>query len=259
MAFRRNKKLAKKPYKKRATKRTARVGVAVKQYVKRALAKEIENKESYIYAANVGIGSNPSTAPVMSRLTPTISQGLGKSQRIGNEVIVKSGYVKGYLNLKPYNSLTNPYLGPIFVKMWLVSCKATNSSNLSDTDITNTFFDVNNANVGFQANMLDMLFRINKERWTLHASKTVKIGFSTIRTADAGASGTADNSPFSVPFSFNIGKHLGRLKFEDAGNIPTNKNLWIVYSCANADGTVGSAVETPAEIHYVYNWNYTDA
>lgn len=256
MAFRKNNKMVKKPYKKRATKRTARVGLAVKQYVKRALAKEIENKEIYTYGANIGIGANPGVIPVASKLSPSISQGTGKSDRIGAEVIIKSASIKGYLNLRPFDTTTNPYVAPMYVKLWLVSCKETNSGSIGDTAIASTFFDVNNANLGFQGNMLDMLFRINKERWTLHASKTVKLGFANVQGL---ATGTSDNSPFSVPFQFNFGKHLGRLKFEDGATIPTNKNVWLIYSAAKADGSAGSATADYAELHYVTSWNYTDA
>jgi len=256
MAPRKNNKMGKKPYKKRATKRTARVGDAVKQYVKRALAKEIENKEIYTYGANIGIGANPGLVPVVSRLSPSISQGLGKSDRIGAEVIVKSATIKGYVNLKPYDGATNPYVAPMYVKMWLVSCKETNSGSIADTALASTFFDVNNANLGIQGNMLDMLFRINKERWTLHATKTLKLGFANVPGL---ATGISDNSPFSAPFQFNFGKHLGRLKFEDGATIPTNKNCWIVFTAAKADGSAGSSTADFAEFHFVTSWNFTDA
>lgn len=251
------KKMAKKPYKKRAAKRTARVGVAVKQYVKRALAREVENKEYYIYGNNVGIGSNPLVDPIASRLVPLVTQGIGKSQRIGTEIIVKSAMIKGYVNLRDYNSLTNPYVAPMYVKMWLVSSKETNSGILADTQISTTFFDINNSNLGFQGNMLDMLFRINKERWVLHATKTVKLGFANVQPA--AATGISDNSPFSAPFQFNFGKLLGKLKYEDSGTTPTNKNMWLVYSCARADGTSGNSSSDFAEIHYVQSYVYTDA
>jgi len=207
------------------------------------------------YGANIGIGSNPTLVPVVSRLALVCSQGLGKSDRIGTEVICKSASIKGYINLKPYDASTNPYVAPMYVKMWLVSCKENNSGNVNDTAIGSTFFDVNNANVGFQGNMLDMLFRVNKERWVVHATKTIKLGLATVQGA---ATGTSDNSPFSAPFQFNFGKHLGRLKYEDGATIPTNKNCWLVYSCARADGTVGTATADFAELHYVTSWNFID-
>lgn len=256
MAARKNNKMGKKPYKKRATKRTARVGLAVKRYVKQAINRELENKEVYSYAANQGIGAAAGYDPVAIRLSPSISQGVGKSQRIGNEVMVKSGLIKGYVNVKDYNSTSNPFVGPMFVKIWLCSCKETNSILLADTNIDTTFYDVNNANLGIQGNMLDMLLRPNKERWIVHATKTVKVGFANVQGA---ATGTSDNSSFSAYFQFNFGKHLGKLKFEDEGSIATNKNLWLVFTAAKADGSSGNFSSDYAEFHYVSSIVYQDA
>jgi len=103
---------------------------------------------------------------------------------------------------------------------------------------------------------LDMLFRPNKERWIVHATKVVKLGLATVQGA---ATGTSDNGSFSVPFQFSFGKHLGKCKFEDSGTIPTNKNLWLVFTAAKADGSDGDANSDYAEFHYVTSWNYTDA
>lgn len=255
MAPRKNTKMAKKPYKKRAAT-GARVGVAVKQYVKRALAKEIENKEVYVYANNQGISAAPFLTPLSIKLSPTISQGLGKSQRTGDEVLIKNGLIKGYVNLLPHSAGTNPLVAPAYVKIWLVSSKETNSGLIAETEIATTFFDVNNANVGFQGNMLDMLLRPNKERWQVHATKVVKLGLANMPSS---ATGLSDNGSFSAPYQFSFGKHLRKLKFEDSGTTPTNKNLWLVFSCAYADGSSGGSTSEFAETHYVISWNYTDA
>jgi len=41
----------------------------------------------------------------------------------------------------------------MYVKMWVVSSKTTNSSTLADTNIATNFFDGNSAPLGFQNNI----------------------------------------------------------------------------------------------------------
>lgn len=255
MAFKPSTKVSKRPYKKRAAKRTAGVGKAVKQYVKRALGKEIEMKNWINYGVNQAINTAIATTPTYVNLTPTPPQGITKSTRIGNEVIVKRAVISGYVNLLPYNNTTNLLVAPVMVKMWLCSARQLNTNNLALTGIANNFFDVVSSSVGFQGNMLDMLLTPNKEVWKIHATKQFQLGLTNNPSNPTVGS---DNSKFSHKFSFSFAKHLGKLKWDDStSNIVTNRNLFLVFQPVYPDGS--TAAISVAEYHHNTRIDYHDA
>jgi len=253
MAFRRYTKVSKKTTKKRA-KRTTRVGKAVKQYVKRALGREVERKVISSYAVNQPIMTAIATTPTTLSLVPSPIQGIGKSQRIGNEILVKKATISGYVNLLPYNNTTNTLVAPVMVKMWLFSSKQINTNNVSLTGIANNFFDVINSAIGFQGNMLDLLLTLNKDAYTIHATKQFKLGLTN---NPSNVTVGSDNSSFSQKFSFSYGKHLGKLKYDDTSTIATNKNLFLAFQAVYPDGS--TAAISVAEHHWVTRIEYTDA
>lgn len=242
----------KKPLsKKRTYKKKPTVSMATKMYVKKAISKEIENKSWIDYAINQSISSVQGQTPNYIVLVPRLAQGVQKSQRVGNEIRIKKAYIKGYVNLLPYSATLNPRVAPVIVRLWVCSSKLVNTILLANTNIATTFFDAVNASVGFQGNMLDMLFTPNYEAWKVHATKSFELGLTTTTT------GSADNSSFTRKFAFDVTKHLGIIKFDDATTTPTNRNLFLVFQAVYPDGTA-DAVQV-AEFHYQYRIDYEDA
>jgi hypothetical protein len=64
-------------------------------------------------------------------------------------------------------------------------------------------------------------------------------------------------SPMSVPFYFNFGKHLHTVKYDDAGLVSTNKNLFMVLQAVPAIGSTAVGQQL-AEYHYSIRVNYED-
>lgn len=244
------KKGAKRIYKrKRTTKRKSLI-----QTIKSVISRQAENKLWTDYGTNQNIVQASTTCPVFRNLVPTLSTGSQKSQRIGNEVVVKNGFVRGFVNIVGYNLTTNPLAGPVYVKMWIVSCKTINTNNFASTPF-NEFFDIVNSSAAFQASPLDLMWETNKDQYTVHATKLVRIGVGyTINTQPSWY----DNSPSSVPFYFNIGKYMKKLKYDDTDTICTNRNLFIVFQSVNSDGTSGASNYHPAEMHYNIKVEYED-
>lgn len=251
MANKPYKRMAKKTYKKRGAKRTRGVGIAVKQYVKRALSKDLENKLWIDYGINQSIATATQTTPTNAILVPRIAQGVQKSQRIGCEIKVKKAALTVFVNLLPYNATTNPLVAPVYVKMWIVQSRQINTIQLTNTTISTTFFDVVNSFSGFSGNMLDLLFNVNSESWKVIATKQIELGLTT------NTNGPADNSRFTKKFSFQLAKHLGTVKFDDAGTTPTNKNMFLVFQAVYPDGS-STAIQA-AEYHWHYKVEYEDA
>ena len=241
-------------------KKTPIVSTAIKQYVKRTIHSNIENKVYNAWDVNRSINTAQSgvIAPVSVYLLPQLAQGTGAGQRIGNEVKLVSGYVRGFVNLLPYNSITNPFVHQ-HVRIMILSIKDSNSSTPpAFTDL----FEGNSSSNGCQANMLDMLFDINKTAYTVHYSKVLRLGAASQSNQTNNNAGQFfdGTTPFSGKFSFNlIKKCYGKMRFNDAiSSVCENKNMYMIFQSVNSDGS-NSALQIPAEFHYQAQWKYEDA
>lgn len=256
-AYRPSKKtLRKKPYKKRASKK-----VSFAKRVMKVMSTQIENKNHQLYATNQALvfASAGGLNPTALSLVPGLSQGVGQGSRIGNEVIIKRAYIKGYVNMLPYNSLTNECKCPVYVKMWLCKRK-TGSPGITGPPVSsdyNQFFAVGSSAVGFQNSTLDLVFSINRDYWTVYAQKTIQLQNYTSAVPVSGMI-LGQSSSVSVPFSFNFTKHLGKLKWNDTtSSQTTNKELFLIFQNVFSDGSSGGISST--EIHYNIEWIYEDA
>lgn len=258
MKFYGKRNIARKPVRRYRRKAVSKVSKGLRKAIKRIVKSDAETKSWINYNANIAINTaSTSTPPSALNLLPPIQQGVGKSQRVGNQVTVKSAWVRGRINLLPYNVTTNPGPVPMLIRVMVVSNIASNSITAGAASTWNTFFEVNNGSANFQSNPLDLNLPINREVWRLHGTKTFKIGAATASsTGPVTTTGYYDNSPMSVPFSFNYGKHIRRLKFDDTTNVATNHNLFLVFQAVSADGTATTL--TGAEYHSVFRVDYTD-
>lgn len=241
---------------KRVPRKSGPARKSITKIVKSIISRQAENKAWFNYGLNQTIGTASGNTPTNLNLLLTPAQGTGHSNRIGNEIRVKSGYIRGHVNILPYDSIINALPLPCYVKMWVVSCKAINTTTLSSTSIASNFFDIVNSAVGFQGNMLDMDFTPNKDNWVVHATKTVKIGSGYNFTGPVSNLSYFDNSPMSAPFYFNIGKTMKTIKYDDTG-APTNKNMFIVFQAVPANGA-GAFGNVLAEFHYSTRIEYED-
>lgn len=244
---------------RKAGRRPKGVSNNVKKYVKRAISSNLENKVYVQNATNVAINTAAGTTPTNIYLLPQVGQSVTQTGRIGNEIRIRKAYVKGYVNILPYNLATNPLSTPVLVKLFLVSCKYLNTNTLSSTNIASDFFDNGASSIGFQGSVTDMLMGPNKDAWTFHKTKSFELGATYASGSGAvGTGGYFDNSRMTLPFYFSYGsKFRGSLKFNDTGLSPTNRNLFLCVQAVYADSTTSSI--TPCEWHYQNRVEYEDA
>lgn len=245
---------------KKRSKRTAKkVSKAVKSYVKRAIHRNEENKVIINYGANQSLSTANTSTPAYLNLVPLPVQGTAQNQRIGNTIKVVKGFIRGHVNLLPYNASTNPYVGPVMIKMWLASNRQYNTNLLSSTNCATDFFEIGASTTGFQGNMLDIELTNNKDNWIIHKTKTFELGTTGIAGfANQNSSSWNDNSKFTVPFYFSFGHKMRKqIKFVDGATAPSNINMFLIFQAVYADGS-NSAV-TPAEYHYTSRVEYEDA
>jgi hypothetical protein len=231
---------------------------AITRIVKSVISRQAENKAWFDYGANQSITCTAVGVPTNKNLLPQLAQGVTKSQRVGNSVRVKSGFVRGHVNILPYENTTNNFPVPCYVKIWILSQKIVNTNNLAATTIASNIFDTVSAAVGMQGNMLDIDFTLNKDAWISHGSKTIRLGSGyPSATGPVGIAGYYDNSAMSRPFYFNFGKYIKTLKFDDATTVPTNRNMWIAFQVVPANGATATG-QIMAEFHYTTRVEYED-
>lgn len=241
--------------------RKARISKSVKRYVKKAIHRNIENKEVIQYAANTVLNTASYSTQSLG-LLPALGQGIGASGRIANQIKIVSGKLDIIFNLLPYNATTNPLSTPVLVKCWLIKdlTRVEATQYLNNTDIQKVFRG-NGVSLPFQNNCLDMTLPINDDLFRVLAHRTFKLGAaSATATGQVGTGGYFDNSPMSKHLTFYWGKYVKKsLKFSDndANYYPQNDNLFILMQAVNADGTTSGL--QAVEYHYTNHTKYEDA
>lgn len=247
--------------KRKSKKISSKSSKSFKKKVLAVIHRQAENKVYIAYGANNSITTVVGATPTNINLVPPITQGVGHSQRVGDNVNIRYARVHGHINILPYNSISNPTVGPLYVKLWLFSVKNfKNSDNLSTSTINTNFFETNSGSTGMQGNMLDIELSINKQNFTVYATKTYLLSSGPTQGStyynSAGASCGATGR-FSVPFSFSYAKHMKTLKYDDTSPVqPTNRNMWLAFQAVYADGT--SLALTTAEYHYNLRVEFED-
>lgn len=248
----------------RRGKRVGSKGVStrIKKYVKRAIHRTVENKTIITYASNQSCASWTSgTAGASVGLLPNMAQGTGENQRIGNQIRITSGIIRGQVNLLPYNATTNPNPAPVWVKMFLYK-QLYNDAASATAPVAdgNNFFRGNGTVLPFQSNVLDLDLPINDSLYRLCATKTFKIGAASYSTSGPVSSGGYfDNSPMCKKFSINWGKFCRKnIKFNDGTSYPQNESIYLIVQPVAADGST-TAPYIPCEWHYVSTLKFEDA
>lgn len=244
--------------------RRGRGGVSqrIKKYVKREIHRNIENKEIFSYSSNQTITT--ATAGVNMYNIPLIvpvSQGTSNTGRIGDAIRVRKGIVSGTVHLKPYDATNNPGPFPMYVKMFLIRDLTVQGqrTGLSAGD-TDYFFKGNGANLAPQGNLLDLDLDINKEKFRLLATKTVRLGSSGYTTlGPTGIGSWLDNSTITARFSFNWGKYTKKmLKFSEESSYCSNDNVYLMWQAVYADGKESDGYQI-IQTSYVNKMGFEDA
>lgn len=241
---------------RRVPRKSSTARKSIVKIVKSVISRQAENKVWVDYGVNQNIVCSASSVPAYKNLLPLLNYGTGVSARIGNEVRIKSAYIRGHVNILPYdagNQTSN--ILPLYVKMWVISSRQVNTQLLTATNIASNFFEIGGGSGGFQGNMLDIDFSPNKDSWIIHATKTCKLGAGST-SSNVNTTSYFDNSPFSMPFQFNYGKKLTTLKYDETVTNASNKNMFIVFQVVPANGNTGAF--NLAEYHYTIRVEYED-
>lgn len=246
-----------------------KVSKGVRRYVKKAIHRQLENKQYVMYGQNNSVtGPTANTAPTFATtMLPYPIQGSAQGQRIGDKIRLLGCNVKYNLSFSPYDATVNPKgecLVHLIIARCLNSINANPASSIPAIAFTD-FFRAGTSSVSFQGNSLDCMLPINEAYWSVVWTKTHKLG--TLKSNDFTSGSAAvqvagnealycTNGSFRLPMK----KIHKILKFDDATQYPTNTNLYLfAYAVPlEAQGTY-SATNIPARLSFVLDWKYEDA
>lgn len=274
--------MPKKVYKKRVAKKTKKSGrtstkpsLAVKRYVKRAIHNQLENKSFSIESAEtLAAPSNAVTfqAGNIIQLTPsnatnslyTIPQSLGQGGRVGNLINLRSAKFKCIMYPQGYNVTSNPTPKPLDIGIWIFSVKrGVAGLTVADawTIFNGTFFGNGNTSNGTVNNMYDLVSDVNKEVIQLHYHRIVKLGANSNILQTGGSAALANNDyKYNQILKINLTKYMPKkITFNDTDANSTSKQVFMIVSPYNADGTTIPSTGFPLSMYYGVDLVYEDA
>jgi len=251
-----------KSTKKRSTKRRG-VSAAVKQYVSRTIKVASENKVvNWSYDGNLynfnAQGSLWYTynffqiSPNNSNLQ--IPQGTGQGNRIGNQIKSVKAVLKFAITPLPYNTLYNNTPIPQNIRVVIFSSKPHPVQLPPFTNFQNYLFQNGNVSQGPINNLMDQISEFNKDEFTIHYDKMVKVGYHG-NNGGAGSGGSPINQylvnndyKLNIMRSINYTKYLPKLyTYNDSPSVPSGgRSVYVMFIKSNANGVVqvGSQLDT---------------
>lgn len=248
MPYKRN--YRKKPYPKRKTMTKTKSSTRLVKAVKRVINKDLETKyfSNFGQAQSIFFYNTTSFGLSTFSLFPTVSQGVGPNQRVGNSITTKSVIVRYRCYVPQGVNATEPLMVRVMVGH-LKAFPSTIPTNVASA--YSNLYRIGGSSAGPQNNDLDQLAQINKQSWTIVYDKTHKIGQNGAQT---GNPQTQNNDyAISVMGKINLTRHYGKMLYNDAdNNLPTNKNwyLWIIPT--RTGGQSGGSGNT-AQVQFTYD------
>lgn len=260
---------------RKSYRKSNKVSKSVKKYVNKVIHQNLENKRFTIESSRTLAA--PSNAVNFQsgniwQLTPsnatnswyTLTQGTGEGARVGNEVGLRSAHYRYCLYPLAYNATSNPTPKPLDVMMIIFSFKR-GVSGLTVADAWNCFnsniFANGNLSNGTVNNLFDLVSVINSDVVTLHHRRIIKLGATSNILQTGGSAGFANNDyKYNAIGTINVTKYLPKkITFNDADNNSTSKQVFLIISPINADGTTIPSTNFPLACFAGLDLKYEDA
>lgn len=265
----------KKSYTRKASKGSVGLTKTVKRYVKSAIHRQLENKKFTIEVSDTMSAPSNSVnfqAGNIVQLTPsnatnstyTIIQGTGQGARVGNVIQLRKAVFRYVMYPLQYNVTSNPTPKPLLVNMWIFSIKR-GIASLTVADAWNIFngtiFANGSSNNGTTNNLFDLVSIPNNEVIQTHYRRTVKLSPASNFLSGATVANYANNDyKLNCMGKINITKYLPkRIVFNDTDNNSSSKQVFLVCTPYNADGTTIASTTFPSAWFYGIDVEYEDA
>lgn len=245
-----------KAYQKR---KAGKVPEKVKDYVKKALDREIQDKQDVAsilttaggsttgFVRGYGINSASVNYGISTQsIIPQVTQGLDEDKRVGNYVRPKSLVVNYTLNAMPVDAGVDVPLNknptPFYCAVLFYSRKDSLTNN-----VNSTLKDFGSVNFPFET-INDFLLPFNKELYNIHSFKKYKMApatsigvFGTTTTIDLNNS---VNGYVPMVMKSQKLKLPAKLIFDDTTSQPTNARIYCAIGVFNIDNSVPDRATT---------------
>jgi hypothetical protein len=260
MPPKKNKSKSKKP-------KSNKVPKAVKAYVDKKTAVEIENKCVQI---NGGVGfGNALESPDLNAypMLPitgywTISQGLGQGGRVGNEIKIKQVMLNYIITPRVYDVVSNVVPVPCHIDLYLGHMRGTPNTAPTSADVA-LLYQQGSSFAGPVGNLRDMVSVTNKDYWIIKKRWSHKVGWANYQgTGGQVAAQYYANNDFKLNVfrKLDITSHLPKtVKFNDTQNTALSKNLFFMYQAVSANGTTLAANQILFNMEFYVDVVYEDA
>jgi len=208
-----------------------------------------------------------SDAPLLRLHTiiPDIAQGNERNDRVGAKLKLNSINIKGKIDVPADD---NPVLGnddraQIFVRMYVISVK--NATDLPtiitewNSDYNDLFFKNNSNPTAPTGQYIDMLSDVNRELFTVHYDKVMKLDRSLAYFPDpTSSSGAGTQKPVSKEFSIHLKVKNKHLTYNAPTSVqPLNFRPFVVCQFAYGNGAGPSSSAVPF-IEYLSKLSFKD-
>lgn len=243
------------------------VTLGVKKYVKRVIARNIENKTVEInYGQSFGSYLEDNTLNCYPMLPYTgymaLGQGVTQGTRIGNQIKVRKVMLNYVLRPSPYDAVFNTNPQPFEMDLMLGYVKQYPGVLPNSAD-TARLFQSGATSFAPSGSLRDIISTLNTDVWHIAKRWRHKIG-----TANYGGTGANagqqyfNNNDFklNVVQKMDITKFCNKnLRFNDGGTAIEGKNLFFMYQALAASGGTFTATQLPANIEFWISLDYEDA
>lgn len=232
----------------------------VKATVNRAIMKKSETKINFINAVNQKFNATISSTGDLYNLLPSLAQGTGDDQRVGNTVIPMYTNVRGYVSISTNDALYGT-LGPLDVQLFCLRNKTRRDGSsvklLQDLDIIKR----GTSKQTYDGTFASSISPVNTEDFQILFKKS----FRLIPIPTTSSSSTSAPTSFSLPNNSNSGSTIYKFKhtinwkkvgvkkliYEISGSSqPCNENIYwcLGYAQYNDPNNAVSDTYTPVQM-----------
>lgn len=256
-----------RPYKKGGSRKLTKL---IRKVAKKVVLKTAETKTSYVEptgaAFNTQATQNFPLLPnivqnSMFQICPELTLGTSSQNRIGNKIKPKGLYVKGHI-YGDWSQITgnNSSFQTIYVRIMCIADKQNPVDSLA-YNAFNTGKDILLNKGATATNFLytdqTSLYRpINKNRYTVHYDKVIKLGMYSANLGTANV----DQAQGLRRFSFKI-PMKEEWVYDDTGSRPTNyhmPSLVVGYCPGDSRFIVNGGITSFVKMTYYSDFYYTD-
>lgn len=266
MKFNKGKKLQKR----RAGFRRRRTYVPknIKQYVKKSLHAQIENKMVQHFGQfRVGNTLYDPNLHTQS-LTPSagsyqILNGTGQANKIGNRIRVRKAVLRYIINPLPYDLVFNQSPRPMEIQIMLGHLKGSTRTQPNSVSLLYLYQD-GNTSAPSDGTLTDLIRPVNNDLFVIKRRIVHKVGMSAYdgTGAQIGAQYHQNNDfPYNVRRAIDVTKYMPKVMVWNEADVnnPTSKGLYMWMEAVRADNTLAPATESPLLFEYWLDLTYEDA